>query len=89
MSYFSDSKVIKAGTAGQAGRLYVWLRDSQGKHDAYFQLDSSQGKENQLLATALTAISLDAPVDADVGGDGDPKDDWDCYYCYTLYVRRE
>ena len=86
-TYWSNSRVMKVGVAGDEGHLYVWLKDLGGKHDNYFALDPREG--DKLLETALTAISFDLPVNALVGADGNVRNSENYLYCYRLYVARQ
>jgi hypothetical protein len=86
MASWQDCRVKKAGANAEGAALYVYLQNESLSIDGYYELDSSQG--NQLLAVALTALSLDLPVDAFIGNETDPRNPELYYYCTALYVRR-
>ena len=99
MAYTSLSIVVRAGVStdyggapASNGAVWVWLKDvahPQPWHDRYFEVKPPWG--NQVLATALGAITAGKRVQAHVGdpnvpsernANGEP-------YCFRLYVTIE
>jgi hypothetical protein len=93
MATFHDCRILRAGP--NDSEVYVFLQTDDLTINNYYALDSSQAanpkdvNKNQLLATALTALSLDLPVSAALGVGADPKTALGHYYCTALYVRRD
>jgi hypothetical protein len=73
-------KVTRVGPADD-GKVYIWLQDEGNKFSNWFV--AFEDMKREMLATALTALSMTLAVDANV-------ESTDAYSrCMRLYVRRD